>query len=472
MNNTKIVATIGPSSYDKEILKEMFASGLNVARINFSHSNHEQAKQIFDWVQELNEEEDRNVAVLGDLQGPKLRLGEVKENQILKRGQELIITTDKCIGDSSRIYITYPDFPKDVKLGDRIMLDDGKLILRAESTNMLNEVKVKVIQGGALKSKKGVNLPNTKISLPCLTPKDLADLDFALKIGVEWLGLSFVRTVEDVIELQDIISKNKSHARVIAKIEKPEAIRQIDAIIKQSDAVMVARGDLGVEVPMERVPNLQKMITRKCIKYSTPVIIATQMMESMMDSLSPSRSDVNDVANAVHDRVDGVMLSGETSVGKHPVRVIKVMNKVVKNVENYADLTMEEFPPIDKKDGRFVSDTICYNACKIAEQVGAKSVMTMTHSGYNAFKIASFRPPSKICIFTSNRKIMNTLSLLWGVRGYYYNDFVSTDDTIADIKKIIKQKEVVKEGDFVVNIASMPITQKGMTNMMKLSRIE
>ena len=472
MNKTKIVATIGPSSYDKAILKEMFASGLNVARINFSHSNHEQAKQIFEWVQELNREEDRNVAVLGDLQGPKLRLGEVKADQILKRGQELTITTEECIGDSSRIYITYPDFPKDVKIGDRIMLDDGKLILRAEATNMLNEVKAKVIQGGALKSKKGVNLPNTKISLPCLTPKDLADLDFALKIGVEWLGLSFVRNVEDVIELQNIISKNNSHARVIAKIEKPEAIRQIDAIIKQSDAVMVARGDLGVEVPMERVPNLQKMITRKCIKYSTPVIIATQMMESMMDSLSPSRSDVNDVANAVHDRVDGVMLSGETSVGKHPIRVIKTMNKVVKNVENYSDLTMEEFPPIDKKDGRFVSDTICYNACKIAEQVGAKSVMTMTHSGYNAFKIASFRPPSKICIFTSNRKIMNTLSLLWGVRGYYYNDFVSTDDTIADIKNIIKQKEVVQEGDFVVNIASMPITQKGMTNMMKLSRIE
>ncbi len=472
MNKTKIVATIGPSSYDKAILKEMFASGLNVARINFSHSNHEQAKQIFEWVQELNREEDRNVAVLGDLQGPKLRLGEVKADQVLKRGQELTITTEECIGDSSRIYITYPDFPKDVKIGDRIMLDDGKLILRAEATNMLNEVKAKVIQGGALKSKKGVNLPNTKISLPCLTPKDLADLDFALKIGVEWLGLSFVRNVEDVIELQNIISKNNSHARVIAKIEKPEAIRQIDAIIKQSDAVMVARGDLGVEVPMERVPNLQKMITRKCIKYSTPVIIATQMMESMMDSLSPSRSDVNDVANAVHDRVDGVMLSGETSVGKHPIRVIKTMNKVVKNVENYADLTMEEFPPIDKKDGRFVSDTICYNACKIAEQVGAKSVMTMTHSGYNAFKIASFRPPSKICIFTSNRKIMNTLSLLWGVRGYYYNDFVSTDDTIADIKNIIKQKEVVQEGDFVVNIASMPITQKGMTNMMKLSRIE
>ena len=472
MNNTKIVATIGPSSYDKAILKEMFAAGLNVVRINFSHSNHEQAIQIFNWVQELNTEEDRNVAVLGDLQGPKLRLGEVKADQVLKRGNEIIITTDECIGDVSKIYITYPDFPKDVKVGDRIMLDDGKLILKAETTNGTNEVRAKVVQGGALKSKKGVNLPNTKISLPCLTPKDLADLECALEIGIEWIGLSFVRNVQDVKLLQKIIKEHNSPAHVIAKIEKPEAIRQIDAIIKQSGAVMVARGDLGVEVPMERVPNLQKMITRKCIKYSTPVIIATQMMESMMDSLSPSRSDVNDVANAVHDRVDGVMLSGETSVGKYPIRVIKAMSKVVKNVENYADLEMEEFMPIDKKDGRFLSDTICYNACKIAEQVGAKAVMTMTHSGYNAFKIASFRPPSKICIFTNNRKIMNTLSLLWGVRGYYYDSFASTDDTMSEIKNIIKRKGIIQKNDLVVNIASMPITEKGMTNMLKLSSVD
>ena len=300
----------------------------------------------------------------------------------------------------------------------------------------------------------------------------MADLDFALEIGIEWIGLSFVRNVQDVKVLQKIIKERNSPARVIAKIEKPEAIRQIDAIIKQTGAIMVARGDLGVEVPMERVPNLQKMITRKCIKYSTPVIIATQMMESMMDSLSPSRSDVNDVANAVHDRVDGVMLSGETSVGKYPIRVIKAMNKVVKNVENYANLEMEEFLPVNKKDGRFLSDTICYNACKIAEQVNAKAVMTMTHSGYNAFKIASFRPPSKICIFTNNRKIMNTLSLLWGVRGYYYDNFASTDDTISEIKNIIKEKEVIQKGDFVVNIASMPITEKGMTNMLKLSCVD
>ena len=472
MNNTKIIATIGPSSSDKAVLRKMFAAGLNVARINFSHSNHEQAKQIYNWVQELNEEENRNVATLGDLQGPKLRIGVVKEDQTLKKGEKITITTEECIGDVSKIYITYPEFPKDVEVGDKIMLDDGKLILRAESSNKKNEVKATVLQGGELKSKKGVNLPNTKISLPCLTPKDLADLEFALEVGIEWIGLSFVRSVNDLKELQKIINEKKSPAKIVAKIEKPEAIQQIDAIIKKSDAIMVARGDLGVEVPMERVPHLQKMITRKCIKYSTPVIIATQMMESMMESLSPSRADVNDVANAVHDRVDGVMLSGETSVGMYPVDVIQAMSKVVRNQENYADLEMEEFLPVEKKDGRYISDTICYNACKIAEQVDAKAVMTMTHSGYNAFKISSFRPPSKICIFTNNRKIMNTLSLLWGVQGYYYNKYISTDDTIADIKNIIKEKGVVKEGDFVINIASMPITEKGMTNMLKLSLIE
>ena len=472
MNNTKIIATIGPASFDKSVLRKMFNEGLNVVRINFSHSDHKQAIQVYQWVQELNEEENRNVAILGDLQGPKLRIGDVKEDQTIKKGEKITITTEECIGDRSKIYITYPNFPKDVKVGDKIMLDDGKLILKAKNSNKKNEVEAVVIQGGELNSKKGVNLPNTNISLPCLTAKDLVDLELALEIGIEWIGLSFIRSVNDLIELKKIISEKKSPAKIISKIEKPEAIQQINAIIKKSDAIMVARGDLGVEVPMERVPNLQKMITRKCIKYSTPVIIATQMMESMMNSISPSRADVNDVANAVHDRVDGVMLSGETSVGMYPVQVIQAMSKVLRSQENYANLEMEEFLPIEKNDGRYISDTICYNACKIAEQVDAKAVMTMTHSGYNAFKISSFRPPSKICIFTHNRQILNTLSLLWGVRGYYYNKFVSTDDTITDIKKIIKENKVVQSGDMVVNIASMPITNKGMTNMLKLSIIE
>ena len=471
MNKTKIIATIGPASYNKTTLRKMFSAGLNVARINFSHSNHEEAEQIYNWIQELNEEEDRNVAILGDLQGPKLRSGVVEEDQVIKKGDKITITTNECIGNSSRVYITYPEFPKDVELGDKIMLDDGKLILRAESSNKKDEVVAKVVQGGDLKSKKGVNLPNTKISLPCLTPKDLADLECALKLGIEWIGLSFVRSVNDIKELQKIIDSKNSPAKIVAKIEKPEAIQEIDAIINETDAIMVARGDLGVEVPMERVPALQKMISRKCIKYSTPVIIATQMMESMIDSLSPSRADVNDVANAVHDRVDGVMLSGETSVGTYPVQVIRAMSKVVKNQESHNHHEMEEFLPEEKKNDRFISDSICFNACKIAEQVNAKAVMTMTHSGYNAFKISSFRPPSKICIFTNNRKILNTLSLLWGVRGYYYDKFVSTDHTISDIKNIIKEKGIVADGDMVINIASMPITDKGKTNMLRLSRI-
>ncbi len=472
MNNTKIIGTIGPSSFHKETLRKMYAAGLNVARINFSHSNHNEAKKIFEWVQELNTEEDRSVAILGDLQGPKLRIGDVQENLTLEKGQKITITTGECLGTSSKISINYTDFAKDVKIGNKIMIDDGKLILKVLETNQLNNVLVEVIQGGILTSKKGVNLPNTELSLPCLTEKDLADLKFALEMGIEWIALSFVRSVHDITLLRKIISKEKSAIKIVAKIEKPEAIQDIDAIIESADAIMVARGDLGVEVPIEQVPSLQKMISKKCIKKSTPVIIATQMMESMLHSLSPSRADVNDVANAVHDKVDGVMLSGETSVGDHPIEVIQTMNKIIENQERYTNFSLEKLPPKDLNDGRYISDTICFNACTIAEQVDAKAIMTLTHSGYNAYKISSHRPPSKICIFTNNRKILNTLSLLWGVRGYYYNEFVSTDNTISDIKKIIKEKNIVKKGDYVINIASMPITDKGMTNMLKLSLIE
>lgn len=472
MNNTKIIGTIGPSSFHKETLRKMYVAGLNVARINFSHSNHNEAKKIFEWVQELNTEEDRSVAILGDLQGPKLRIGDVQENLSLEKGQKITITTGECLGTSSKISINYTDFAKDVKIGNKIMIDDGKLILKVLETNQLNNVLAEVIQGGMLTSKKGVNLPNTELSLPCLTEKDLADIKFALELGIEWIALSFVRSVHDIEKLRKIISKEKSAIKIVAKIEKPEAIGEIDAIIESADAIMVARGDLGVEVPIEQVPSLQKMISKKCIQKSTPVIIATQMMESMLHSLSPSRADVNDVANAVHDKVDGVMLSGETSVGDHPIEVIQTMNKIIENQEGYTNFSLEKLPPEDLKDGRYISDTICFNACTIAEQVDAKAIMTLTHSGYNAYKISSYRPPSKICIFTSNRKILNTLSLLWGVRGYYYNEFVSTDNTIADIKKIIKEKNIVKKGDYVINIASMPITDKGMTNMLKLSLIE
>ena len=470
MNNTKIIATIGPSSYDKDIIREMFNSGMNVVRLNFSHCPHKKAHQIIQFVQELNTELDRNVAVIGDLQGPKIRIGEVENNIKLKKGEILNFTSNKIVGNNKKVFINHSNFHKEVKLGDKIMIDDGKIVLKVIN-NDKNFTEGKVIQGGALNSNKGVNLPNTKISLPCLTKKDLEDLFFCLKYGVEWIGLSFVRSPSDITELKKIIAKSNSPAKIIAKIEKPEAIEKIDEIIDISDAIMVARGDLGVEVPIEKVPNLQKIITDKCIKNSTPVIIATQMMESMLSNINPSRSDVNDVANAVHDKVDAVMLSGETSMGNFPIKVVKTMQKIIKNVEKFTTKNQTDSSYTYKNKNRFISDFICLNACSMAKNVGAKAILTMTHSGYNAFKISGFRPPCKICVFTQNKKIMNTLSLLWGVRGFYYNKYESTDKTITDIKNIIFKKQIVKKKDFVINIGSMPIKDRGMTNMLKLSMI-
>ncbi len=470
MKKTKIIATLGPASSDKKKIKEMILAGLNVARINFSHSSHKDAREMIKTVAELNEELNTNVAILGDLQGPKIRLGLVEEGLVINDGEEFILTNKEKVGDKDSVYITYQDFPKDVRKGDRILIDDGKVLLKVTATNRLDEVKTKVIHGGPIKSKKGVNLPNTKISIPSLTRKDLKDLIFALKENIEWIGLSFVRSADDVRSLQSIIRSRNSSARVVAKIEKPEAIEELDEIIQISGAVMVARGDLGVEVPMEQLPGLQKKIVRRCRRNSTPVIIATQMMESMIESMTPTRAEITDVANSVYDGADAVMLSGETSVGKFPVAVIKAMCSIIAEVESSEELIKPENPPV-KVNERYISNSICYHACKLTDQVGAKAIISMTHSGFNAFKIASHRPDAQICVFTSNRKILNTLSLLWGTNGYFYDNAIGTDETINEVHDMLKEEGVLNNGDYVVNVASMPILEQGMTNMIKLSVI-
>lgn len=471
MKKTKIVATLGPSTSNKETLKEMILSGVNVARINFSHSSHKDAREMIKTITELNNELNTNVAVLGDLQGPKIRLGLVEEGLTIEKDDELIITNKEKIGDKESVYITYPEFPKDVQKGDRILIDDGKIMLEVIHSDKKESVRSRVIQGGPLKSKKGVNLPNTKISIPSLTRKDLKDLNFAMQENIEWIGLSFVRCADDVRSLQSMIRSRNSSARVIAKIEKPEAIEELDEIIQISGAIMVARGDLGVEVPMEQLPALQKKIVRRCRRASTPVIIATQMMESMIESMTPTRAEVTDVANSVYDGADAVMLSGETSVGKYPVHVIKAMCSIIAQVENSEELTKPENPPVEVNE-RYISNSICYQACKLVDQVGAKAIISMTHSGFNAFKISSHRPDARICVFTSNRKILNTLSLLWGTHGYFYDNAIGTDETIDEVHDILKDKGVLKTGDYVVNVASMPILEQGMTNMLKLSLIK
>ncbi len=470
-NRTKIVATMGPATADIAVLKAMFEEGLDICRINFSHGDYEAVKSTVKNIRELNTSMNRHVGILADLQGPKLRIGVMKNNGVnIVTGQIIDITTKECEGDETVLYITYPQFPQDVKVGETVLIDDGKIHLEVIDTNKRDNVRCLITNGGFVSSKKGVNLPNTKISLPCLTLKDIRDLEFALDNDFDWIGLSFVRSVTDIVELKDIIKNKGKRARVIAKIEKPEAIKEIDNIIDVTDGIMVARGDLGVELPMERVPLLQKMIVNKCIQDGKPVIIATQMMESMITSYTPTRAEVNDVANAVMDGADAVMLSAETSVGKYPTKVIEIMRRIITEVEELGSIYYKEHIP-QTKTISYITDSICYNSCSLAHHAGAKAIISMTNSGYTAFKLSSHRPKAPIFIFTDNLSLLTTMSLVWGVRGYYYDKYESTDQTIDDLKKIIKEEKMVKADDLVINIASMPMKEKGRTNMLKLSYI-
>lgn len=470
---TKIVATVGPATSEKSVLENIIREGVNVIRINFSHGSHEDHEKIIAKVREINKEKQIHTAILADLQGPKIRIGEIKGGTVeVNEGSEILFSNEEMVGDEKAVYMSYESFAQDVKVGERILIDDGKLALEIVHTDKKGKVKARFLNGGKLSSNKGVNLPNTKISLPCLTEKDLKDLKFALKLGVEWVGLSFVRNARDLIELKHLIRAEGKSARVIAKIEKPEAIDDIDEIIEETDAIMVARGDLGVEVPMEKVPLLQKEIVHKCLRAAKPVIIATQMMESMITNISPTRAEVNDVANAVLDGADAVMLSAETSVGKYPVQVIQAMSKIILQIEETEGIYHHEFPPEMDVEERFISDSICYNACRLSLRTDAKAIVTMTHSGYTAFKISSFRPKAGIFAFTGNHDLLNKLSLVWGVQGFYYDKFVSTDHTIADIKYLLKKNNFLKEKDLIINIASMPINEKGQSNMLRLSYVE
>lgn len=472
MKKTKIVATLGPASSDKEILRQMFEAGVNVCRLNFSHGAYEDHASVVKTIRELNDETGLNVAILADLQGPKIRTNEMENNGVeLINGSEVLIVTEKVLGTAQKFSINYADLPKDVKPGERILLDDGKLALEVISSDGSKEIKVKVIHGGILSSKKGVNFPNTKISMPSLTSKDLLDLQFALEQDVDWVGLSFVRSARDIIELKHIIAGEKRKAKVIAKIEKPEAIDDIDAIIKESDGLMVARGDLGVEIPYQNVPIIQKMLISKCITHAKPIIVATQMMESMITNISPTRAEVNDVANAVLDGADAVMLSGETSIGKHPVEVIKTMSNIVREMENFEGIyNKEELPERDQS--RFITDSICFNACRLSQRVESNAILTMSFSGYTAYKIASQRPKAPIFVFTSNKNILTQLNLVWGVRAFYYDKHISTDHTIADIKYLLKKEGLLTQGDLVINVASIPLEDRGSSNMLKLSYVE
>lgn len=470
---TKIVATLGPACSTREVLKDMIDAGVNVFRVNFSHADYDDVKKKIDLIRGLNDEFGYTTAILADLQGPKLRVGVMKEDIVVSNGDLITFTTAEDIpGTAQKVYMNYKEFPKDVNPGERILLDDGKLIFEVVETNRTTEVVARVVQGGPLKSKKGVNLPNTKVSLPALTKKDIKDAIFAIGEKVDWMALSFVRTPKDLEELQDLIAKHSDHKiPIIAKIEKPEAVENIDKIVAFCDGLMVARGDLGVEVPAHEVPLIQKKLVNRAKTARIPVIIATQMMETMITSLTPTRAEVNDVANSVMDGADAVMLSGETSVGNYPVQVIEKMTQIIEAVEDSPLIQVPQNTP-QVRTKRFITKSICHHAAMMANVIKAKAICTLTNSGYTAFQISAWRPPAHILVFTSNRRILTQLNLLWGVKSFYYDKFVSTDDTVTDINEMARERGYVHKGDMLINLAAMPVADKGMVNTLRVSEIE
>jgi len=471
-NKTKIVATLGPASTARPMLKKLMNAGVDVFRVNFSHANYTETSETVKNIRELSLELNIHASVLGDLQGPKIRLGAVKENVFVKKGDVIEITTKYVSeGDAKCVSINYLDFPKDVAVDEKILINDGKLIFKVLKTNKKDLVHVKVLQGGALESQKGVNLPNTNISLPALTEKDKEDALFAVKNSFDWIALSFVRSKEDIAILQRLIkSASSDKTPIIAKIEKPEAIANMDEIILAADGIMVARGDLGLEIPAEEVPLNQKLLVSKSKKARKPIIIATQMMESMIDSLTPSRAEVNDVANSVMDGADAVMLSGETSVGQFPVEVVNTVEKIIRRVED-SPLIKSPFDLPSVKAKRLLTKSICFHAASIANEINASAICTLTNSGYTGWQISSWRPSSMILVFTSNKRILSQLNLLWGVKGLFYDNFVSTDSTIDEVNELARTNGFVKKNDLVINLSAMPIAAKGEVNTLRISKI-
>jgi pyruvate kinase len=452
----------------------MIDAGVNVFRINFSHADYEGVKEKINIIRGLNDEFGYTTAILGDLQGPKLRVGVMEEGTVVNDGDVITFTTaEDVIGTAQKVFMKYQNFPNDVNPGERILLDDGKLIFEILTTDKKTEVTAVVIQGGELKSKKGVNLPNTKISLPALTEKDIADAIFAIEQKVDWIALSFVKTPRDLQDLQELIAKHSEYKiPIIAKIEMPEALVNMDKIVAYCDGLMVARGDLGVELPAHEVPLVQKDLIRRAKTARIPVIVATQMMETMITSLTPTRAEVNDVANSVMDGADAVMLSGETATGNYPVQVIQKMTQICEAVEDSPLIQVPQNTP-QIKTKRFITKTICHQAALLANEIKAKAICTLTNSGYTAFQISAWRPSSgHILVFTSNRRILTQLNLLWGVKSFYYDNESSTDDTVTDVNKIAVEKGYAQKGDYLINLAAMPIKDKGMVNTMRVSEIE
>lgn len=472
LHKTKVIATVGPACNTYEKLLSLIEAGVNVFRLNFSHGTHEEHAEVIEHIRKINDDFPFNIAILADLQGPKLRIGEVENNAlVLKEGDEIYFTNEKVMGTLDNIYMSYPDFHKDVRVGETILLDDGKIEMLIVEITADNRVKARVKTPGILSSKKGVNLPDTNISLPSLSEKDLHDLDFIVSQDIGWIALSFVRKPEDITALRYILKEKGSHAKIIAKIEKPEALKHLREIILASDAVMVARGDLGVELPLEQIPMIQKSIIKKCIHRAKPVIIATQMMESMIDRTRPNRSEITDVANAVLEGADAVMLSGETAMGKYPVEVVQTMVSIIHEVEKEEMVYNRNLTP-QPHSPSFLSDALCYNACEIAKDVKANALVGMTQSGYTGFMLSSYRPRSPLFIFTKTESLVNQLSLSWGVQAFFYDKEESIDAIFDDQVEILKSKGLINTGDIIVSTGSTPVRHHLPTNMLKVWKVQ
>ena len=473
LKKTKIIATLGPSTSSIETIESLIKEGVDVLRINFSHSTHKEAEFLIKSIRKINDSLSKNIAILADLQGPKLRIGDVVDDTNLNFGEKITIKTDKSFkGNKNKLFLNYQNLAKDINIGEKILIDDGKIILKVIDIDGKHEVTAEVLQGGELSSNKGFNLPNTNISQPALTDKDIDDAIFSAKHNVDWIALSFVRNGSDIKSLVKLLENNTSHRiPIIAKIEKPEGVKNIDEIMKYSSGIMVARGDLGVEINAAEVPLIQKKLVNKAKKARIPVIIATQMMESMMKSLNPNRAEVNDVANSIMDGADAVMLSGETSVGNHPKEVIKTISRIIGRVENSDLISLKHKHPIDYESDRFITKSVCYYAAKIANDTKAKAISTLTNSGYTAYQISSWRPKTHVLVFTSNKRILTQLNLLWGVMAFYYSGTESTDKTIEEINKVAVENNLLQKDDIVINLTSMPIEKKGMVNTIRVSKI-
>jgi len=469
---TKIVATLGPASSSERQIDALMLAGVDVFRLNFSHGNQSDKISLIKTIRKLSKRHQRAVAILGDLQGPKIRTGMMKTGELeLIRATEVRITTRDLLGEGNLIPTIYQDLPHDVQPGNRILLDDGLMeleVLKVEGT----EVKCKVITGGTLKNRKGINLPGVKVSSPALTEKDLDDLDFCLEHQLDYVALSFVRQAADIIALKDILSERQSQLKIIAKIEKPEAVENFDLILAEADGIMVARGDLGVEISPEKVPLIQKRIIRQCNQAGKPVITATQMLESMVSNPRPTRAETSDVANAILDGTDAIMLSAETAAGQYPVEAVSVMVRVADDVEQDPQLKEKKFLQIPQVQGLpYLAEAIGQGACRIAEGIHAKAILAFTQTGSTAALVSKYRPSLPIFAVTPSQTVRRRLALYAGVRSIRVDIQGTTDAQIRCVEEVMLASGFLQRGDVVVITMGSPLSDPGTTNLIKVHRL-